>query len=68
MTAIATPCVQVCQLDSETLLCRGCGRTPAEIGRWLSYTPEQRAALMAVLPARLAGLKAKDEAAQPSGR
>ncbi|MDE2164750.1 MAG: DUF1289 domain-containing protein [Alphaproteobacteria bacterium] len=32
--AVASPCVRVCVVDPQTGLCRGCGRTLAEIAAW----------------------------------
>jgi predicted Fe-S protein YdhL (DUF1289 family) len=52
---IISPCVKVCVIDGQSGLCAGCGRSLAEIGRWLSYSDEERRAIMAALPARLAG-------------
>lgn len=51
--AIETPCVQICQIDEASGLCRGCGRTRGEIARWSAFTSEERRKLMAELPARL---------------
>jgi uncharacterized protein len=53
MTRASTPCIKVCLLDPETGLCEGCGRTRAEIARWLSLTEEERLRIMAELPARM---------------
>ncbi|CAN7320185.1 DUF1289 domain-containing protein [Rhizobium sp. LjRoot258] len=49
-----TPCIHVCSIDPETGLCMGCGRTLPEIGGWMSFSDEERARLMTLLPARLA--------------
>ncbi len=54
---LETPCVNVCLLDSESGLCVGCGRTLEEIANWSSMTDRERRAVMAALPARLAGLE-----------
>ena len=53
---IESPCILVCHLDAASGLCIGCGRTGDEIGGWLGYTPERRRAVMAALPARMAGI------------
>lgn len=57
-SAIESPCVKICVIDPSTRICEGCGRTLAEIGAWLSMSPEARRATMAALPDRLAALKA----------
>jgi predicted Fe-S protein YdhL (DUF1289 family) len=49
---IATPCVQVCVVDGESGLCLGCQRTLAEVAGWSKLTDDERAAIMAALPAR----------------
>jgi predicted Fe-S protein YdhL (DUF1289 family) len=53
LTAIESPCILVCSIDMKTGYCFGCGRTSAEIGAWLTMSPDQRRAVMATLPARL---------------
>ncbi len=42
----ASPCRNVCQLDSARTLCLGCGRTLDEIAGWASMTDEQRQLVM----------------------
>ena len=49
-----TPCIDVCEMDDGTGLCRGCGRTIDEIARWGGMSREERRAIMAALPARKA--------------
>jgi predicted Fe-S protein YdhL (DUF1289 family) len=49
---VATPCVKVCIVDGASGLCLGCWRTLSEIGGWSGLSDEQRAAIMAELPAR----------------
>jgi hypothetical protein len=56
MTQIASPCLNICQLDSEADTCIGCGRTRAEIGGWMGMSADERAAIMA----RLAQAKQAD--------
>ena len=56
MPVIDTPCVKVCVVDPETGFCIGCGRTRVEIGNWLGFGAEQRQAIMAGLPERVATL------------
>jgi len=52
--AMETPCTGICRLDPHTGFCSGCGRTAAEIAGWLACSPQERRAIMAALPARLA--------------
>lgn len=64
--AIETPCVNVCTLmpnadgprDPMADGCVGCGRTRAEIAQWIQFSPEERAAIMDVLPQRREALRA----------
>ena len=49
-----SPCIRHCTLDPETGICVGCGRTLQEIGNWSRYTDDERQAIVAVLPDRLA--------------
>lgn len=53
---IETPCIKVCVVDPETGYCIGCGRTRAEIGGWLAFTPDQRRLIMAQLSERVTTL------------
>ena len=50
--SIATPCIKVCVVDGASSLCLGCFRTLSEIAGWSGLTDDQRAAVMADLPAR----------------
>ncbi|MGA7372164.1 MAG: DUF1289 domain-containing protein [Methyloceanibacter sp.] len=52
-----TPCIDVCEMDAASGLCLGCGRTIDEIARWADMTNEERRAIMAKLPARMALLE-----------
>jgi hypothetical protein len=56
MTAFKSPCIKVCSLHWGTGWCFGCGRTGAEIVNWLKFGEAERDAVLAALPARLAGL------------
>jgi predicted Fe-S protein YdhL (DUF1289 family) len=44
--AMESPCINICTYDSESGLCRGCGRSLEEIGAWFSMTDEERRAVM----------------------
>lgn len=39
-----TPCVAVCSTTFDDV-CRGCGRTVAEVAHWVSMTAEQKEAV-----------------------
>ncbi|MBI2720348.1 MAG: DUF1289 domain-containing protein [Rhizobiales bacterium] len=56
MPVIETPCIKVCVVDPETGFCIGCGRTRAEIGGWLGFSPDDRRQVMAWLPERVSSL------------
>ena len=53
---IETPCVKICVVDPETGYCIGCGRTRGEIGCWIGFSPQERHAVIAGLPERMASL------------
>jgi predicted Fe-S protein YdhL (DUF1289 family) len=53
LTTIESPCILVCSIDMKTGYCFGCGRTSAEIGAWLTMSPQQRRQVMSELAARL---------------
>ncbi|MEF2554027.1 DUF1289 domain-containing protein [Aurantimonas sp. A2-1-M11] len=52
--SIESPCISLCAIDPRSGYCFGCGRTGDEIGAWLAFSPRERRAVMATLPARLA--------------
>jgi uncharacterized protein len=53
MSPISTPCTKVCTIDPRSQLCRGCGRTLNEIGRWSSLSEDERRRIMSLLAARM---------------
>jgi uncharacterized protein len=53
---IESPCTNICTLDARSGLCLGCGRTIDEIARWAAMSADERARIMAELPARRASL------------
>ena len=46
VTTIESPCIQVCEIDPGTRLCRGCRRSIDEIAVWSSMTPAERTLVM----------------------
>jgi predicted Fe-S protein YdhL (DUF1289 family) len=51
---VASPCVSICTLDPTGDYCTGCYRTLDEIGQWARYSPDEKRAVIAVLPQRRA--------------
>jgi uncharacterized protein len=39
---LISPCVGICMLDEDGLLCRGCLRSMAEIAGWMRFTDEEK--------------------------
>ena len=68
--ALASPCNKVCTIDPRSGLCRGCGRTLDEIGRWMSFSESERDRIMTELPQRRAthGIGALETSLPESGR
>jgi len=50
---ISSPCSKVCTIDPRSGLCRGCGRTLGEIGRWGSMSEAERQRIMGELAERM---------------
>jgi predicted Fe-S protein YdhL (DUF1289 family) len=49
---VPSPCVSICVLDARGRVCTGCLRTLDEIAGWVSFTPDEKRAIVAALPAR----------------
>lgn len=43
--SIPSPCRNICRLGADQV-CDGCGRSDAEIARWIGMTPEDRRRIM----------------------
>jgi len=52
MSAVASPCVDVCRMDDATGLCAGCWRTLDEIAAWSALDDDARRAVWARLGER----------------
>lgn len=50
--SLATPCIKLCVIDTESGLCLGCLRTLTEVADWTALSDAERAEIMAELPAR----------------
>jgi len=59
MAAIETPCEQICIVDQSSGLCRGCGRSLAEIERWMAYSDGERSRIIDALPRLLEAMNAR---------
>ena len=59
-----SPCEKICVVDPASGLCRGCGRSLAEIERWTRYSDTERAQVMAQLPERLKAMQSPPQAEQ----
>jgi predicted Fe-S protein YdhL (DUF1289 family) len=49
---VASPCIDVCRMDAASGYCEGCRRSLEEIASWSIYTPAEKCAVLALLPAR----------------
>ncbi len=47
-----SPCIDICQMDSESGLCVGCGRTIEEIANWSTFTNEKKKNILKELKSR----------------
>jgi len=61
---VASPCINVCRIDPSGRHCVGCLRTLEEIARWVTYTDDEKRAVVAALPYRRA-LAGPGEGASP---
>lgn len=42
MKVESSPCIKVCEMDSTSKICVGCGRTAYEIKNWIDYSPNHQ--------------------------
>lgn len=54
MNGIASPCIDVCRMDSDSGCCQGCFRTLDEIAGWGRAPAAQRLAILAAVERRRA--------------
>ena len=52
MSDVPSPCNRICILDPATQVCIGCFRTLDEIARWSGMDEDEKARVVADLPAR----------------
>ncbi|MCE8506823.1 DUF1289 domain-containing protein [Ruegeria pomeroyi] len=53
---IDSPCIRICVVHPTERICTGCFRTIDEISRWSRMESDERARIMAELPARAPNL------------
>jgi len=63
-TPVPSPCINVCEMDGRSGLCRGCARTIDEIIAWSKLDDHAKRAVWALLPARRAQLEALQAASE----
>lgn len=49
---VPSPCINVCSVDEDVGLCRGCFRNLHEIAQWPSYTNEEKTSVLNSLSER----------------
>jgi hypothetical protein len=54
---IQSPCNRICVIDPASALCRGCGRSLAEIARWSEMSDHERERVMADLDRRMQSVR-----------
>jgi len=64
MNAVASPCINVCEMDAGSGLCRGCLRSLDEIAGWQAADDDEKRAILARIAQRRAGHAAGDERPQ----
>jgi predicted Fe-S protein YdhL (DUF1289 family) len=57
-TSVPSPCINVCEMDVRSGLCRGCARTIDEIIAWSKLDDDAKRKVWALLPARRAQVDA----------
>ena len=61
---VESPCNSVCEIDTASGYCIGCGRTLGDIAEWGEANPEQQRAILVMLADRLAQLGRTENAAR----
>jgi predicted Fe-S protein YdhL (DUF1289 family)/acyl-coenzyme A thioesterase PaaI-like protein len=57
MSAVASPCIDVCRMNPETGFCDGCFRTLDEIAAWSAYDDDAKRAVLARVDSRKQGAR-----------
>lgn len=53
----ASPCIQVCRIDSTSGVCRGCLRTLVEIAAWPDSSAAEKREILARVSERRTGVR-----------
>jgi len=53
---LASPCVNICQMDERSGLCQGCQRSIEEIAAWSAASSAQKRAILEAVAQRRAAL------------
>lgn len=51
---VPSPCVSVCRMDADRILCEGCWRTIDEIRHWSSCSDAEKKAVWSLIEQRVA--------------
>lgn len=54
MNAVASPCVNICRMDTDNAICVGCFRTLDEIAQWSRADDGRKLAILAAIEKRRA--------------
>ena len=70
LSAVPSPCINICRMDAASGLCLGCARTLEEIAAWVSLDESAKAQVWERLPERRSqlGLPQIDAHTVPSPR
>jgi predicted Fe-S protein YdhL (DUF1289 family) len=58
-TKAKSPCIDICKIDKDSGLCKGCLRSKQEIKDWKKLPKSERRAIIEAIPLRKAQSKAK---------
>ena len=62
---VPSPCINICQMDTASGLCRGCFRTLDEIAAWAGASDDQRLTVLAAVARRRAEHLPRGAAPEP---
>lgn len=65
--SVESPCVRICRLNADEV-CVGCGRNLEEITDWSRLSDEEKLAVWAKLPERIALIESQRAITNPKNR